>query len=338
MRIALSFAILYNDAYILKMGGSIMKKLFAICLSLILALSMSGVAGATEYLGLATGGTTGTYYALGGDIAALWMANIESLDVSAQSTGGSKANIILINDGEAELATVQNDVMYYAYQGDKDFFDGQVIDSFQAIGALYPELVQIVVAADSGIKTVADLKGRNVSVGAVGSGVYFNAVQILENAGLTLADITAHHYSFDESATAFQNQQIDAFFVTSGLPNTSIIEVANKRDVNLIGLDEASLATLSEKYSFYVPVTVPAGTYNGMTEDVTVPAVSAVLICKKDLGEDLVYQLTKVLFEKTGDLTHAKKELISAESAVKGVPVPFHPGAEKYFSELGLLG
>ncbi len=315
-----------------------MKKLFAICLSLILVFSMVGVAGATEYLGLATGGTTGTYYALGGDIAALWMANIEDLDVSAQSTGGSKANIILINDGEAELATVQNDVMYYAYQGDKDFFDGQVIDSFQAIGALYPELVQIVVAADSGIKTVADLKGRNVSVGAAGSGVYFNAVQILENAGLTLADITAHHYSFDESSTAFQNQQIDAFFVTSGLPNTSIIEVDNKRDVNLIGLDEAALATLSEKYSFYVPVTVPAGTYNGMTEDVTVPAVSAVLICKKDLGEDLVYQLTKVLFEKAGDLTHAKKELISAESAVKGVPVPFHPGAQKYFSELGLLG
>jgi TRAP transporter TAXI family solute receptor len=315
-----------------------MKRLFAFCLSLILVFSIAGVAGATEYLGLATGGTTGTYYALGGDIAALWMANIENLDVSAQSTGGSKANIILINDGEAELATVQNDVMYYAYQGDKDFFDGQVIDSFQAIGALYPELVQIVVAADSGIKTVADLKGRNVSVGAVGSGVYFNAVQILENAGLTLSDITAHHYSFDESATAFQNQQIDAFFVTSGLPNTSIIEVANKRDVNLIGLDEAALTSLSEKYSFYVPVTVPAGTYNGMAEDVTVPAVSAVLICKKDLSEDLVYQLTKVLFEKTGDLTHAKKEMISAESAVKGVPVPFHPGAEKYFKELGLLG
>lgn len=315
-----------------------MKRLFAFCLSLILVFSIAGVAGATEYLGLATGGTTGTYYALGGDIAALWMANIENLDVSAQSTGGSKANIILINDGEAELATVQNDVMYYAYQGDKDFFDGQVIDSFQAIGALYPELVQIVVAADSGIKTVADLKGRNVSVGAVGSGVYFNAVQILENAGLTLSDIAAHHYSFDESATAFQNQQIDAFFVTSGLPNTSIIEVANKRDVNLIGLDEAALKSLSEKYSFYVPVTVPAGTYNGMAEDVTVPAVSAVLICKKDLSEDLVYQLTKVLFEKTGDLTHAKKEMISAESAVKGVPVPFHPGAEKYFKELGLLG
>jgi len=315
-----------------------MRRLIVTCLVMVLALTMTGVANATEYLGLATGGTTGTYYALGGEIAALWMANIPDLDVTAQSTGGSKANIILINDGEAELATVQNDVMYYAYQGDKDFFDGQVIDSFTAIGALYPELVQIVVAADSGIKTVAELKGRNVSVGAVGSGVYFNAVQVLENAGLTLDDISAHYYSFDESATAFQNQQIDAFFVTSGLPNTSIIEVANKRDVNLLGLDEASLKALMEKYSFYVPVVVPAGTYNGMAEDVTVPAVSAVLICKKDLSEDLVYQLTKVLFEKKGDLTHAKKELISAESAVKGVPVPFHPGAERYFTELGLIG
>jgi len=314
-----------------------MRKLFATCLVMVLVFSMAGVANATEYLGLATGGTTGTYYALGGEIAALWMANIPDLDVTAQSTGGSKANIMLINDGDAELATVQNDVMYYAYQGDKDFFDGQVINSFTAIGALYPELVQIVVAADSGIKTVADLKGRNVSVGAAGSGVYFNAVQILENAGLSIGDITAHHYSFDESSTAFQNQQIDAFFVTSGLPNTSIIEVANKRDVNLIGLDEAALKTLMDKYSFYVPVTVPAGTYNGMKEDVTVPAVSAVLICSNELNEDLVYQLTKVLFEKTDSLTHAKKAMISTESAVKGVPVPFHPGAARYFTELGLL-
>ena len=314
-----------------------MKKLLAVCLAMVLLLSITATGYATEYLGLATGGTTGTYYALGGDIAALWMANIPDLDVTAQSTGGSKANIMLINDGEAELATVQNDVMYYANQGDKDFFDGQVIDSFTAIGALYPELVQIVVAADSGIKTVADLKGRNVSVGAVGSGVYFNAVQVLENAGLTLGDIIAHHYSFDESATAFQNQQIDAFFVTSGLPNTSIIEVANKRDVNLIGLDEAALKALMDKYSFYVPVTVPAGTYSGMTEDVTVPAVSAVLICSNNLSEDIVYQLTKVLFEKTADLTHAKKAMISAESAVKGIPVPFHPGAKRYFTELGLI-
>ncbi len=313
-----------------------MKKLLATALALILLLSCS-TALATEYLGLATGDTTGTYYALGGDIAALWMNKIADLDVSAQTTGGSKANIILINEGDAELATVQNDVMYYAYQGDQDFFAGQVIDSFVAIGALYPELCQIVVAADSGIATVSDLKDKSVSIGAIGSGVYFNAIQILGKAGLTLDDINEQYLSFDESATAFQNQQIDAFFITAGLPNTSIIEVANKRDVHLIGLAEDEMAALMADYSFYVPVVVPAGTYNGMEADVTVPAVSAVLICAKDLADDLVYDLCRVLYEDTQELSHAKKEVISAEYGVTGIPVPFHPGAAKYFTEKGLL-
>lgn len=313
-----------------------MKKTLSIVLCLILVLS-AVPAMATTYLGLATGGTTGTYYALGGDIAALWMAKIADLDVTAQTTGGSKANIILINDGDAELATVQNDVMSYAYAGDKDFFEGQVIDSFVAIGSLYPELVQIVVAADSDIQTIADLKGKSVSIGAVGSGVYFNAIQILGNAGLTLEDINEQYLSFDESATAFQNSQVDAFFVTAGLPNTSIVEVANKRNVRLLGLEAADMDALMAAYSYYVPVTVPAGTYNGMEADVTVPAVSAVLICSKDLDEELVYNLTKTLYEDTAELSHAKKNEISAETAVQGIPVPFHAGAEKYFKEVGAL-
>ena len=314
-----------------------MKKWLALLLTLILALG-AVPAQPTTYLGLATGGTTGTYYALGGDIASLWMAKIPDLDVTAQTTGGSKANIILINEGDAELATVQNDVMYYAYEGNQDFFEGKVIDSFQAVGALYPELVQIVVAADGPIQTVADLKDKSVSIGAVGSGVYFNAIQVMGNAGLTLDDVNEQYLSFDESATAFQNGQIDAFFITAGLPNTSIIEVANKRNVRLLGLDEAGMASLMAAYSFYVPVTVPAGTYNGMDADVTVPAVSAVLVCGKSLDEDLVYNLCKVLYEDTAELSHAKKAEISAENAVKGIPVPFHPGAQKYFEEKGLLG
>ncbi len=315
-----------------------MKKQSLLALVLVLMLAMTSTAMAeTTFLGLATGGTTGTYYALGGDVAALWMAKIPELDVSAQTTGGSKANIILINDGDAELATVQNDVMFYAYEGNQDFFAGEVIDSFTAIGALYPELVQIVVAADSEIKTVADLKGLSVSVGAVGSGVYFNAVQVLGKAGLTLDDIQEQYLSFDESATAFQNKQIDAFFVTAGLPNTSIIEVANKREVRLLGLTEEEMVSLMAEFGFYVPVTVPAGTYNGLTEDVIVPAVSAVLIARNDVDEEIVYQLTKTLFECTEELSHAKKAVISAEYAITGIPVPFHPGAERYFTEIGLL-
>ena len=314
-----------------------MKKFLVLLLTLALILTSLSVLAETTYLGITPGGTAGTYYPLGGEIAALWMKHIPGLDVSVQSSGGSKDNILKMNNKEADLGTVQNDVMYYAYQGDQDFFAGEVIDSFVAIGYLYPELVQVVVAADSDIKTIADLKGKNVSVGAVGSGVYFNAVQLLGEAGLTLEDIKPQHLSFDESATSFQNRQLDAFFVTAGLPNPAIMDVDSKRDVRLIGLTDEQMAALQEKYAFYVPVVVPAGAYKGILEDVTVPAVGAVLICGKDLDEELVYQMTKVLYENKDEMTHAKKEFISAETGVEGIPVPFHPGAERYFKEKGLL-
>ncbi len=313
-----------------------MKKLIALLLASILLLA-AAPALAWDPVGITTGGTAGTYYPLGGEIAALWMKHIKDLDVSVQSSGGSKDNIIKINNGEAELGTVQNDVMYYAYQGDKDFFNGEVIDSFVAIGSLYPELVQVVVAADSDIKTIEDLKGKKVSVGAVGSGVYFNAVQLLEMAGLTLDDIQPQYLSFDESSTSFQNRQLDAFFITAGLPNPAIMDVASRQEVRLIGLTDDQMKALQEKYSFYVPIEVEAETYKGMKEPVSVPSMNAVLICNKDLPEELVYEMTKVLFENKDEMTHAKKAFISAEYAVGGIPVPFHPGAEKYFKEIGLL-
>ena len=311
-----------------------MKKFLVLLLTLALILTSLSVLAETTYLGITTGGTAGTYYPLGGEIAALWMKHIPGLDVSVQSSGGSKDNILKMNNKEADLGTVQIPGIQIA---DVRRFAGEVIDSFVAIGYLYPELVQVVVAADSDIKTIADLKGKNVSVGAVGSGVYFNAVQLLGEAGLTLEDIKPQHLSFDESATSFQNRQLDAFFVTAGLPNPAIMDVDSKRDVRLIGLTDEQMAALQEKYAFYVPVVVPAGAYKGILEDVTVPAVGAVLICGKDLDEELVYQMTKVLYENKDEMTHAKKEFISAETGVEGIPVPFHPGAERYFKEKGLL-
>lgn len=314
-----------------------MKKIVVLVIVIPLMLGALPVLAAWDPIGITTGGTAGTYYPVGGEIAALWMKHINGLDVSVQSSGGSKDNIIKINNQEAEVGTVQNDVMYYAYQGDKDFFNGEVIDSFVAIGSLYPELVQVVVVADSNIKTIADLKGKKVSVGAVGSGVYFNAVQLLEMAGLTLDDVLPQHLSFDESATSFQNRQLDAFFITAGLPNPAIMDVASRQAVRLIGLEEDQMKALSEKYSFYVPIEVSAGTYQGMEEAVNVPSMNAVLICRKELPDDLVYQMTKVLFENKDEMTHAKKEFINAEYAVTGIPVPFHPGAERYFKEIGLL-
>ncbi len=315
-----------------------MKKWTALALALALLLTASAALAEKTFLILGTGGTTGTYYPLGGDMAALWMANIPDLDVTAQSTKASKANIMSIANKEMELGFSQNDTMMFAYAGDKDIFAGEVVDGFYAIGSLYPEAVQVVCAADSDIRTVSDLKGKNVSIGGSGSGTAINAVQVLEGAGLSLDDVNEQYLDFGESATAFQNRQIDAFFITSGIPNASIIEVANKQPVRLLVLEGDDMVTLREKYPFFVPVTIPAGTYNGLTEDMVIPAMNAVLICSKDLPEELVYNLTKVLFEKTADLSHAKKEFIKAESGVEiGVNVPFHPGAAKYYKELGLL-
>ena len=318
---------------------------------LLMALAMMTVsfgAFADEYLVFTTGGTTGTYYAFGGEIAALLTSKIDGLEVTAQASGGSKANILAITQGEAELGWTQNDVMSYAYQGTEDF-NNQKVETFAAIGAVYPEVVHLVVAKDSNITKVEDLKGKNVGVGAVGSGVYFNAIQILGIAGLTLDDITPHYLSFAESAESFQNLQVDAFFVVSGFPNASIVDVALKRPISLMTFEGAQMEELQSKYPYYVTDVIPAGTYNGLDADVTVPAITAVLVASNDLSEDLVYQITKTLFENKDELTNAKKSYISPETAIQGVPTSesdaaagvtggsFHPGAVKYYQEIGVM-
>ncbi len=324
-----------------------MKKLVALLLALTL-LSLSFGALADEYLVFTTGGTTGTYYAFGGEIAALLTGKIDGLDVTAQASGGSKANILAITQDEAELGWTQNDVMSYAYQGTEDF-GGQSVETFSAIGAMYPEVVHLVVAKDSGITKVEDLRGKNVGIGAVGSGVYFNAIQILEIAGMTLDDITPHYLSFAESAESFQNRQVEAFFVVSAFPNASIVDVALKRPVSLLTFEGEQLEALQSKYSYYVTDVIPAGTYDGMDADVTVPAITAVLVASNKLSEDLVYQITKTLFENVDELTNAKKSYISPESAILGIPTSvsdeaagvtggtFHPGAVKYYKEIGVM-
>ena len=311
-----------------------MKRILALVLGLCLLISLPVFA--KEYFILGTGGTAGTYYALGGDIAALWMKHLD-VDVTPTATAASKANILMINEGEAELAFAQNDTMFYAATGDQEVFNGEKIESFAGIGSLYPEAVQIVVGADTDIKKVGDLKGKNVSIGAVGSGTMYNSLQVLEAAGLGKDDVKAQYLNFAESAEAFQNRQVDALFITAGIPNPAIIEAANKRPIRLLVLEDEQMKALQEKYTFYVPVTVPNGTYEGMTEDLVIPSTNAVLICAKDMDEEMVYQLTKTLFDNLGELTHAKGAEISAAYAVTGVPVPLHPGAERYYKEIGVL-
>ena len=310
-----------------------MKKVFALILAIMLLAAVPACA--TEYIYLATGGTSGTYYALGGDLANLFAKNNADLDVTAQSTGASAENIRLIDQGEAEMAIVQNDVADYAYNG-TNAFEGEQIQSFSVVASMYPEFVQLVVHADAGINTLADLKGKRVSIGAAGSGVYFNAVQFLEVAGLTLDDIDAQYLSFAESSDAIKNRQIDAAFITAGIPNAAIQELGATSDIKLLSLDDETVAALQEAYPFYAKATIPADTYANQPEDVTAVAIRAVLICKADLDEELVYNLTKTLYEKTDELSNAKKSEIIIDEALLGVSTPVHAGAARYYAGAGI--
>ncbi|MGE5551695.1 MAG: TAXI family TRAP transporter solute-binding subunit [Bacteroidota bacterium] len=287
---------------------------------------------ATTQLTFATGGTSGTYYPLGGGMAKLWNAKVAGVNVSVQATGASVENIRLIAKKQVDLAYVQNDINHYAYNGIEIF--KEKITDFAVIAALYPEVVQVVVSADSKIKSVADLRGKRVSVGAPGSGVEANARQILSIYKLDYTKITPLFLSFAESADQFKNGQCDAFFVVAGVPNSAIQDVAAQHKIRILDFSNQILKKLANEFKFFSSVTIPANTYKGQTRPVKTVAVKATLICRPDLDDELVYNLTKVLFENLGEVGHAKAGEISLKGAVVGVSTPFHPGALKYFKEM----
>jgi len=320
-------------------GGEFMKRVFtALCALALASAVLAGCAKpANKNFILATGGTSGTYYPFGGSIANIWNTKVQGMNVTAQSTGASAENLRLISKGEAEFAIVQNDVMDYAFNG-TDMFAGQKLDNLATIGTLYPEVIQIAASASSGIKTVADMTGKRVSVGDAGSGVEFNAKQILEGYGLTFDDIKKANLSFKESSDAIQNGTLDACFVTAGVPNAALQELALTAGLVLVPVDGETARAISSKYAYYTEKIIPGGTYKGNDADLTTVAVKATLAVSSKLDTKTVYELTKALFENQAELanSHAKGKELSAAYAVTGVSVPFHPGAAQYYKEIGL--
>ena len=288
-------------------------------------------------LTMGTGGTTGTYYAFGGVIANVINGKDVGININVQSTGASKANIYLVNDGEADLAIVQNDVMDYGYKGTDLFAEEGAADQFNTVAALYAEVCQVVATKD--ITSIEDLKGKRVSVGDAGSGVEFNARQILEAYDITFEDIDVNNLGFGGSSDALKDGKIDAFFCTAGAPTTAIVELATTNDINLLAIDDAHAEKLAAAYPFYTTYPIPGGSYKGVDEDVQTVAIKATLIASPKLSEDVVYNLTKAIFDNQKEIAsaHAKGEELSLEYAVSGISVPFHPGAEKYFKEVGAL-
>ncbi|RKQ33435.1 TAXI family TRAP transporter solute-binding subunit [Oceanobacillus halophilus] len=290
--------------------------------------------GTPEFLSMYTGGTSGTYYPLGGEMASI-ITDETGIQTDAVSSNASADNVISLQEGETELAFVQTDVVANAAEG-INAFDGNPVDNVLAVASLYPETIQIVTTPQSGIESVEDLAGKTVSVGAPGSGTYINAEQILEVHGLTMDDIDAQNLDFGESTGGIQDGNIDAAFITAGTPTGAVEGLGATADVSIVPIAEEKIAELVDQYPYYAEDTIAAGTY-GLEEEVTTVAVLAMLAVTDTLSEDVVYDITKAIFDNTDAITHAKAEFITPESALDGVGIDLHPGAEKYFQEEGLI-
>ena len=312
-----------------------MKKGLSLLLTLALALVLAGSALA-DGLTFTTGGTTGVYYAFG-NILAQYISAHSDLEITAVAGNGSADNIDKLELETAQLGFVQNDVAYYAYNGIRfEQYEGMPVNCFTAIAALYTESVQLV-TCNPDIKSVADLKGKNVSIGSQGSGVYFNAVDFLQAYGMTEADINPQYLSFGDSAEALKDGKIDAAFVVAGAPTPAVMDLATSKETWLVSLDAEHIAKLKEISGAYTESVIPAGTYSGQTGDILTVGVKATIIANGQVTEDQAYNIVKTIFEGKEEISaaHAKgQELDLAYAASCGLP--YHPGAAKYFAEQGI--
>lgn len=321
-----------------------MKKILAFMLALtMLGTLIAGCGGsgkeekkpaAQKFINIATGGTAGTYFPLGGAVADILNKNIPGANASAQSTGASVANINLLQQGKVDLAFVQNDIAYYAANGVEMFKDKKVA-GLKGIATLYPETIQIVALDKSGITSLDQIKGKRVAVGAAGSGTEANARQILEAYGITYKDISVQYLSFGEASSALKDGNVDVAFVTAGHPTAAIQDIATQNKVVLIPVDAAKADALIAKYPFYTKVNIPAKTYTNQDADVSAVAVRCMLVVSEKMDAQLGYDITKAIFSNLDRLkaAHAVAAVVSKASAKDGMSITLNAGAEKFFKE-----
>lgn len=289
------------------------------------------------FVNIGTGGTAGTYFPLGGAFAEIWNKDISGINATAQSTGASVANVNLLKENKVEVVIIQNDIASYAETG-TIMFDGAAFPEIRGLCSLYGEPLQLV-TTDANIKTVADLKGKRVAVGAIGSGVEANARQIIAAAGLDFEkDIDPKFLSFSEASTGLKDKQLDAAFLVAGAPTSAIVDLSTQNDVFLVPIDGDVAKNLTDKYSFYTEFTIPAGTYKGQAADTKTLSVKSMLVGSSKLDDELVYNMVKSIYENGDRITaaHSVGKEITKEKALDGMSITVHPGAQKYFDEQGI--
>ena len=317
---------------------------FAAAAALVAAVALSSSSFAQErvFFGIATGGTGGTYYPLGGMLAQLISNKVtisgKKLSATAETAGASVANAQLLGRKDIESAFVAADILDSAYKGTGQF-DGKPLKNLRALGALYPEQVQLITLASANIKGFRDLKGKSVSSGSPGSGQWQLLGDLLETYGMTRKDIGEDLSSFAQSVDKIKDGNLTASLITAGAPTSSIVDLANAREIRVVPLAGPEIEAMRKKQPYYANVQLPANTYKGQTAPVDTLAVMAIWETHDGVTDAMAYEVTKALFENTETLgqVHPKGKEISLKTALQSVSIPLHPGAEKYYREKGLI-
>jgi TRAP transporter TAXI family solute receptor len=306
-------------------------------LALSAALSIPAMAQGSQFINVLTGGTSGVYYPLGVALAKIYGDKIPGARAQVQATKASVENLILLNQGRGEIAFSLGDSVQFAWEGNADAgFTGK-LTKLRGIAAIYPNFIQIVATKDSGVKDIATLKGKSLSVGAAKSGTELNTRAVLTAAGMTYKDLGKVEYlPFAESVDLMKNRQLDSTLQSAGLGVASIRDLAASVPITVVAIPADIVAKIG---SPYVAATIPAKTYPGQDADVPTAAVGNFLVTRSDLSDEVVYQMTKQFWENLPALeaAHSAAKDIKLSDAVKGMPIPLHPGAERYYREKGII-
>ncbi len=302
-----------------------------------LAISAPVATKADEFINVLTGGTSGVYYPLGVALSEIYATGIDGARTQVQSTKASVENLNLLQQGRGELGFALGDSVKDAYEGNEEVGFSRPLENLRAIAAIYPNFIQIAASSASGAVTATDLAGMSVSVGAAKSGTEVNARKILDALGMSYDDLGKVEYlPFSESVELMKNRQLDATLQSSGLGSAALKDLSATQDVTYVSVPAEVAETLGAPYAAGV---IPAGTYPGQDADIPTLAITNVLVTSTDVSDETAYQMTKLLFENLDKLkaAHAAAGAIDIANAVKNSPIPMHPGAERYYKEMGLM-
>jgi TRAP transporter TAXI family solute receptor len=306
-------------------------------------VSWSATAEGRTFVAVATGTAGGGYFPMGAALAEVWSTRVAGIQAMAQTTSGSVANVQLLGRGDVTVAFVQNDTAFYAFHGIGMFIDRitnrpRPVSTLRGMAMLHPETIQLVTLKSKGISSVRDLRERRVGVGAPGSASEVNARQILRAFGLSYDAIREDFLTPAEAADQLKDGVIDAAFIIAGIPTAALADIASTRDLLLIPIPWAVVDQLRAQYPYYASVTVPANTYRGQRRAVETAAVTAMLVTRQELEARLIYELTKALWENVDRLAaaHASGKDITLSAARRGMSIPLHAGALRYYRERGI--